>query len=84
MVKLNDGIFHPMYNPNGWRRPKDGTSSDKTTWRYWYNTEEKLDNSKDCFNKSKMRLDEGSEDSSGRPDGNYLVYDSGSAIEEWD
>jgi len=75
MVKLNDGIFHPMYNPNGWRRPKDN--------KYWHTTTEVIGNSKDCFDKSIMLLSDGSTATSGRPDGNYLTYGSGTNVVEW-
>ena len=76
-VSLNDGIFHPMYNPNGWRQPKDGTDSDPI---YWNNTSVVIENSKDCFDKTKI---DATVTLSGRPDGNYLAYGSGTNIEEW-
>jgi len=62
MIKLNDGIFHPMYNPNGWRMIlKDGNSY------IWSNDEVAgmINSQIDCY-----RLELLSKNGeSGRPDG---------------
>lgn len=80
-IKLNDGIFHPLYNASGWRK------------RYWnaayYDWKDLaeglpvLESAKDCFNGAVIKQDVDNE--SGRPDGLVMTDESTATIivTEW-
>lgn len=64
--RRNQGMYHPVYNPNGTKKAVDGN--------FWYNTTETFTSISDCFNPSKLLATSGYIGSvSGRPDG--LFYD---------
>ena len=64
--RRNQGMYHPVYNPNGTKKASDGN--------FWYNTTETFTSISDCFNPAKLLTASGYIGSvSGRPDG--LFYD---------
>ena len=64
--RLNQGIYHPAYNPNGSKKLSDGN--------FWYNTTIPIASTMDCFDPAKLLTASGYIGTvSGRPDG--LFYD---------
>lgn len=82
-VKLNDGFFHPMYNPNGWRCRFNG----ETALMWWETTVEvpEVDSYISCFKETFVYTgaDQGNVLKSGRPDGRYVIYDDNIGTTEW-
>lgn len=71
MISLNDGIYHPIYNANGWRRRYiSGVAREWYEDVIGYNTQ----SYKDCFKES---LINNIDRVSARPDG-LLLDDQGS------
>lgn len=64
--RRNQGMYHPVYNPNGTKKASDGS--------FWYNTAVSFTNILDCFDPAKLLTASGYIGTvSGRPDG--LFYD---------
>lgn len=64
--RRNQGMYHPVYNPNGSKKASDGN--------FWYNTAVSFTSISDCFDTTKLLTASGYIGSvSGRPDG--LFYD---------
>lgn len=64
--RRNQGMYHPVYNPNGTKKASDSN--------FWYNTAVSFTSISDCFDSSKLLTASGYIGSvSGRPDG--LFYD---------
>jgi len=57
--KLNDGIFHPYYNENGWRRIKKQLPDGSYEMIYWYeDTDGIIKSVEDCFNPNYINPDD--------------------------
>ena len=64
--RKNQGMYHPVYNPNGSKKASDGN--------FWYNTAVSFTSISDCFDPAKLLTASGYIGTvSGRPDG--LFYD---------
>lgn len=64
--RRNQGMYHPVYNPNGTKKASDD--------KFWYDTTVAFTSISDCFNPTKLLTASGYIGSvSGRPDG--LFYD---------
>lgn len=60
--RRNQGMYHPVYNPNGSKKASDGN--------FWYNTAVSFTSISDCFDTTKLLTASGYIGSvSGRPDG---------------
>lgn len=64
--RKNQGMYHPVYNPNGTKKASDSN--------FWYNTSVSFTSISDCFDPAKLLTESGYIGTvSGRPDG--LFYD---------
>ena len=76
--KINDGIYHPYYNENGWRRIKKSDGA----MIYWYDdTDHLIGSVEDCF---KVELINSDDDVSGRTDEKIMANVVTIGIDDYD